>query len=97
MKKTTLKQALKELGEGKTKSQVAKKLRDAKIKGIQNSAGSCPIAAYLKKKGFANVAVGGDRAWISDDLDAAENLPQGCKEFIQAFDHQHQYKALRQS
>jgi hypothetical protein len=43
---STLKEAVEQL-DGKTKSQVAKKLRDAKIKGDKFSAHNCPIAVYL--------------------------------------------------
>jgi hypothetical protein len=82
-------------GLGQTKSQVAKKLRDNKIKGIRGNVLSCPIALYLQKKGFKDASVGLSSTWLDQSYDSTKvPLPKPVQDFITAFDRDGMYKAL---
>ena len=90
----TLEQVLQELGN--TSEEVVAKLRAEGIKGKMSAPGSCPIACYLKRKGFYKPSVTQyDVSVVTDEPDP-DLLPrtyhyvkntEAIKMFVIEFDH----------
>lgn len=76
---------------GKTKEEVAANLLKLGCKGTRGSIFCCPVANYLKDKGFKYPTVSASLVCFDDDSadGGRSRMVSSCpvQEFIQAFDH----------
>ncbi len=70
---------------GNTIDAVAAKLRAAGVKGLKMNARHCPVAAYLRSKGYEDVRVGTTITTVGSLL--AHQNPPAVVGFINLFDH----------
>lgn len=81
----TLEQALAELPD--TADGIADKMRALGIKGTQEHGDSCPLANWLKSRGFAIPWFGSLWVTVWDGIEHREcDTPDGASEFVRRFD-----------
>lgn len=80
---TTAARALKALGP--TSQAVAANLAKRGVKG-RTGAKSCPLANYLKLRGFTKPIVGRQHYWLRDGREPSRYLPFHLQVFVRKFD-----------
>lgn len=82
---------------GNTDQEVAKYLETNGIKGDCGNAYECPIANYLRAKGWAQVEVAGDTisAVDSNEVEHSVEAPWSVTSFIDGFDSGKEYQYLK--